>query len=138
MTELEMKAEENCKTYLCRECNRIFECDGNVAFCSKARTFCKNRLIELLQEKNAELSNSVTELTNSVFELENKVTELEKQNEELQINVYMNLCEQRKRMHRNLIEAFSEQLGILDKEDDELFSLKAIKSIISNILEIEK
>ena len=36
----EEKAEENCKIYLCRECNIIFECDGNVALCSKARTFC--------------------------------------------------------------------------------------------------
>ena len=80
MTELEMKAEENCKTYLCRECNRIFECDGNVALCSKARTFCKNRLIELLQEENAELKEDIKTIMNAFNNYECSGTEQEQMN----------------------------------------------------------
>lgn len=62
MTKFEIKAEEDCKIYLCRECNRIFECDGNIAFCSKARAFCKGRLIVLLQEENEELKAQIEKM----------------------------------------------------------------------------
>lgn len=55
----------------------------------------------------------------------------------MQIMEYSNLYEQKKKIHKNLIDGFTEQLGILDKEEDVLFSLKEIKSIINFIMELE-
>lgn len=70
-------------------------------------------------------------------ELEKENAELKEKLENMQITEYSNLYEQRKILHKNLIDEFTEQLGIMDKEEDVLFSLKAIKSIINFITELE-
>ena len=51
-----------------------------------------------------------------------------------QIKNYSDLCNQRKLIYQELVKVFTDQLGILDKEDDELFSLKAIEEIINSVL----
>ena len=47
--------------------------------------------------------------------------------------MYTDLQTERERLCKELIANFTEQLGLLDKEDDELFSLKAIKSVIKYV-----
>lgn len=71
----------------------------------------------------------------SILEEEN--AELKEQIENMQSMEYSNMYEQRKNLHKNLIDEFTEQLGIMDKEEDVLFSFKAIKSIIDFIMELE-
>lgn len=54
-----------------------------------------------------------------------------------QTSMYSDLCKERERICKELIVNFTEQLGLLDKEDDELFSLKAIKSVIKYVTGVE-
>lgn len=93
--------------------------------------------IERLEKENAELKEQNEAIRQEFIEARYRNEGYTKQIEDMQITEYSNLHEQRKRIHKNLIDGFTEQLGIMDKEEDELFSLKEIKSIINFIMELE-
>lgn len=100
--------------------------------CSQAKCDRNCSCCDIVQEQE-----TLDVMYKKAIQLIEERAELEDQIENMQIVEYSNLHEQRKKIHKNLIDGFTEQLGIMDKEEDVLFSLKEIKSTINFIMELE-
>ena len=53
--ELDEKAEEQCKNDFCIHCLSFGKCEKRIPLCSKATSYCKSIVIEILLQENAEL-----------------------------------------------------------------------------------
>ena len=85
-------------------------------------------------KEEAKLNKTITQT--AIKKYIEKTEDLEEENWgyiEGQTRMYTDLQKERERLCKELIANFTEQLGLLDKEDDELFSLKAIKSVIKYV-----
>lgn len=60
--ELYKKAEEQCKNDFCIHCLRFGECEKSIPLCSKATSYCKSIVIEILLQENAELKEQIEKL----------------------------------------------------------------------------